>query len=149
MKDRYSVGIRRGNMIFSADYAFLDTDHPVIRKVRDNLLAGLAAQLHADIFIGDSFFNIYHAGSEARFHNHIQDVDRALGLEAQKFSLVYYVDVGDKAAEEPGILHLYDPDYAFDPQPGDVILFPSGSDHATSYSGVIDRMNIGINCYTY
>tara|TARA_Y100000588_G_C14223132_1_gene911948 strand:- start:1544 stop:1717 length:174 start_codon:yes stop_codon:yes gene_type:complete len=57
--------------------------------------------------------------------------------------------VGDKAADEPGILHLYDPDYAFDPQPGDVILFSSGSDHATSYSGVTDRMIIGINCYTY
>ena len=58
-------------MIFSTDYAFWDTDHPVIRKVRDNLLAGLAAQLHADIFIGDSFINIYHADSEARCHNHI------------------------------------------------------------------------------
>ncbi len=57
--------------------------------------------------------------------------------------------MGDKAADEPGILHLYDPDYAFDPQPGDVILFSSGSDHATSYSGVTDRMIIGINCYTY
>lgn len=149
VKDRYSAGIRRGNMAFSGDYAFLERDAPVVRALKRDLLAELSAQLHAEIYVGDSFFNIYHAGSEARYHDHIQDSDKRLGLEPQKFSLVYYVAVGDKTAAEPGVLKLYDPDHTVDPREGDVVLFPSSSRHSANYSGATDRIIIGVNCYTY
>ena len=148
-KDKYSSGIREGNVRFSENFRLFALDDPVIRKLRDDIVASVSALLDADVFVVDSFFNIYHAGSRVNRHNHIQDVDKDLGFAAQKYSMVYYVDAGDKTAAEPGILTLHDPDFAVDPQDGDILLFPSASDHSTSYSGATDRVIVGVNFYVF
>ncbi len=148
IKDNLSVGIRRGNMFFSADFRLLDHDIPVIRTLRGELLDSLSSLLGADIFVSDSFFNIYHAGSQAVRHRHIDSMDKALGLAMQKFSLVYYVDPGDTTGAEPGILKLFNPDYDLYPKEGDIALFPSATEHSASYDGASDRVILGLNFYT-
>jgi hypothetical protein len=149
IKVKLSVGVRQGNMCFSTDFKLLESGNPIIEKLKDDLVESLSSLLGADIFIVDFFFNIYLACSKAVRHNHIDDdMDNKLGFAAQKFSLVYYIDPGDKTAEEPGILKLYDPDFSIYPEAGDIVLFPSGTDHSASYSGAADRVVLGVNFYT-
>lgn len=147
VKDRYSAGIRAGNVRFSDNFKVLERDEPALCRLRDDLCDTLRSILGADVYFHDSFFNIYQAGSVVNRHDHIQDLDRTLNLGTLKYSLVYYVDAGDKTTSEPGILRLHDPDYLFDPQDGDIILFRSSSMHSTSYSGETDRIILGVNLF--
>ena len=66
----------------------------------------------SDVYIYDSFFNIYGAGAGIPSHTHLNklDEDKLLGLGDRKFSLVYYLSVGDQSCSEPGILKFYEPD---------------------------------------
>ncbi len=67
--------------------------------------------LKSDIYIYDSFFNILSAGGGTTPHAHLSTLDRNIGLDLgkQKYSLVYYLSVGDQNCREPGILKLYEP----------------------------------------
>ena len=62
--------------------------------------------------IFESFFNILRAGGGTIPHAHLSGLDKniALGLGKRKYSLVYYLSVGDQNCKEPGILKLYEPD---------------------------------------
>jgi tetratricopeptide (TPR) repeat protein len=145
---KLSAGIRVGNVRFSTDFELFELENPVIAEFKDALIGSLSSRMDAKIFVTDSFFNIYHAGSKAVRHNHIVALDETLGVAPQKFSLVYYIDPGDPTAEEPGVLELHDPEYSFCPKEGDIILFPSRTDHSASYSGASDRVILGVNFYT-
>jgi hypothetical protein len=65
----------------------------------------------SEVFIYDSFFNILGAGGGSTPHRHLNELDKIIGfnLDKQKYSLVYYLSVGDQDCSEPGILKLYDP----------------------------------------
>ena len=67
----------------------------------------------SEIYIKESFFNILKANSGTHIHNHISAFDRNFGYENQKFSLTYYLSIGDQEATEPGVLKLYDPERKF------------------------------------
>ena len=72
-----------------------------------------------------------------------------MGYEYQKFSLVYYLSVGDQKSSEPGILNLFDPKKEFLPSNGLLLIFPATQKHAATYNGKEDRIMIGVNFYSY
>jgi hypothetical protein len=76
------------------------------------------------------------------------DEDIALGLGKQKYSLVYYLSVGDQNCSEPGILKLYDPSEDILPCEGMITIFPADRLHSAFYGGKKDRVMIGVNFYS-
>ena len=54
--------------------------------------------VQSDIHIFDSFFNILNAGGGTTLYNHLNKLDRDVqfNLGKQKYSLVYYLSVGDQ-----------------------------------------------------
>lgn len=82
-------------------------------------------------------------------HHHLVAGERELcsELEVKKYSLVYYLKVGDQKSSNPGILKLYEPSKDILPKEGMVIIFPSDREHSTIYDGNKDRIIIGINFY--
>jgi len=103
--------------------------------------------VNSDIFIIESFFNILRTSSGLTSHNHINDFDTREGLTNKKYSLTYYLSVGDQKSSEPGILKIYDPIIEMLPSQGTIIIFPSNRQHSVFYNGKADRVMIGINFY--
>ena len=58
----------------------------------------------------DSFFNILGAGGGSVPHHHLNSFDKIFKLDKQKYSLTYYLSVGDQNCSEPGNLKVYDPE---------------------------------------
>ena len=104
--------------------------------------------VNSDIFIMESFFNIFETGSGIASHNHINKFDQIKGLIDQKFSLTYYLDVGDQNCDEPGTLKLYNPDEEILPSNGTIVIFPANRKHSAVYGGKTDRVMIGVNFYS-
>ena len=102
----------------------------------------------SDIFIMESFFNIFQTGSGIVFHNHLTNFDNTNGLLNQKFSLTYYLDIGDQNCSEPGTLKLQDPDKEILPSEGMIVIFPASRKHSATYGGEKDRVMIGVNFYS-
>jgi len=104
----------------------------------------------SDIYIYDSFSNILSAGGGTIPHNHITSLDKdiALGIGKKKYSLVYYLCVGDQNCSEPGILKLYDPSEDFLPHEGMIMIMPASRRHSAVYGGKTDRVMIGVNFYS-
>ena len=75
------------------------------------------------------------------------DNDHNFNLSIQKYSLVYYVSIGDQKCSKPGILKLYDPVENILPIEGMITIFPADRFHSVEYNGVKDRVIIGINFY--
>ena len=98
----------------------------------------------------DSFFNILRAGGGTTPHSHLTALDKdiALGLGKQKYSLVYYLSVGDQNCSEPGTLKLYHPSEDILPSEGMVVIIPAGRMHSAVYGGKTDRVMIGVNFYS-
>ena len=84
----------------------------------------------------DSFFTITSDGGGVNVHNHINklDQDPILKLGLQKFSLVYYLSVGDQSSSEPGLLKLYDPEEDILPSDGMIVIFPAERYHSAAYN---------------
>ena len=106
--------------------------------------------LKSDIYIYDSFFNILSAGGGTTPHAHLTTLDRniALDLGKQKYSLVYYLSVGDQNCSEPGILKLYEPGEDILPCEGMITIIPASRMHSAVYGGKTDRVMIGVNFYS-
>ena len=106
--------------------------------------------LKSDIYICDSFFNILNAGGGTTPHNHLSTLDRIIGLDIgkQKYSLVYYLSVGDQNSREPGILKLYEPSEDILPCEGMITIIPASRMHSAVYGGKTDRVMIGVNFYS-
>ena len=66
----------------------------------------------------------------------------------QKFSLTYYLDIGDQDCSEPGVLKLQDPNKEILPSEGMIVIFPASTMHSATYGGRKDRVMIGINFYS-
>ena len=89
-------------------------------------------------------------GAGVNRHNHIGDLDldSSLNLINQKFSLVYYLSIGDQDCSEPGNLKLYDPSENILPSEGKIVIFPADRYHSVVYNGEKDRIMISINFYS-
>ena len=132
----------------SSDYNLFDNDIPIIKNVANDLTNLIKKAVGSEIFIMESFFNIFKTGSGIVKHNHINYFDRNNNLISNKFSLVYYLSVGDQSGNEPGILKLYDPEIEILPTDGMIMIFPADRMHTAVYSGKTDRVMIGINFYS-
>ena len=102
----------------------------------------------SDIHIMESFFNILKDKSGSVPHTHISSFDKIYGLSAKKFSLVYYISIGDQDCMEPGIFKLKNPDDEILPSNGMVLIIPADRKHSAVYNGKEDRVMIGVNFYS-
>ena len=141
-------GPRYGNGRCSPDYNLFNIDCSVIKAVAHDLTNIMKLAVKSEIFVQDSFFNIY--GTEAGIapHRHVNLLDRDKNLKLEKYSLVYYVSVGDQGCSEPGILKFYDPDEEVLPLDGMIMIFPASRLHSAAYGGKTDRIMIGTNFYS-
>ncbi|MDG2473887.1 MAG: tetratricopeptide repeat protein [Paracoccaceae bacterium] len=139
-----------GNGRCSLDYNMFGEDRPILRTVENDLIGIMKQAVNAEVFVCDSFFNIYGAGAGIPPHTHLSELDKEknLRLSEQKFSLAYYLSVGDQNCSDPGILKLYDPDEDILPYEGMIVIFPADRRHSAIYNGKTDRVMIGINFYS-
>ncbi|GEM_PF-2079741 len=131
-------------------WQLFENAHPAIRRLSSSLRIIMEKAVQADIFIWDSFFTIFRRGGGTTPHNHLAksfDLDPALSLATRKYSLVYYIEVGDQDGLKPGILELYKPDKKILPTNGMVVIFPANRLHSAEYDGNQDRIIIGVNFY--
>ena len=130
-------------------FALLQNEAIVIKKAKHDFVKIMEEAVKAKIYIKESFFNIFKTGSGVRPHAHFSDFDKNMGYEYQKFSLVYYLSVGDHKSSEPGILNLYD--HKKENLTSNVLLliFPAIKKHAARYNCKDARIIICINCYRY
>lgn len=139
--------IRYGNGVCS-DYQLFQNNSTKLKEVEKNLIEIMQTAVNSDVFIFDSFFNILRKGSGLTSHNHINDFDKNENLINKKYSLTYYLSVGDQKCSEPGILKIYDPYLEILPSPGTIVIFPANRQHSVAYNGKTDRVMIGINFYS-
>ncbi|MBH67111.1 MAG: hypothetical protein CMM58_02040 [Rhodospirillaceae bacterium] len=144
---RGSAGIRKGGIRISADYTLLDHLNPAIQRFKTTITDLLSSVVSGPIYISESFFNIYQSTSDAGPHNHFEPLDEKLQLGPHKYSVVYYLQIGEQSATNPGILNLYTPDHSINPKAGDVVIFPAERLHSVFYNGTTDRIILGINFY--
>ena len=133
----------------TTDYRLFESDVTILQILEKDLINIMKQAVDSDIFIVDSFFNIYGPGSGAISHTHLGLFDINNGLINQKFSLVYYLSVGDQNCNEPGKLKLHDPDEEILPSDGMVVIIPSSRKHSVIYSGQTDRAVIAVNFYSH
>jgi tetratricopeptide (TPR) repeat protein len=141
---------RYGNGITSPDFNLFENAPPIIQKAAEDLTRIMMMALKSNIYIDDSFFNILKAGGGTKPHNHLNILDKniALDLGRQKYSLVYYLSVGDQSCSDPGILRLHEPSEEIFPCAGMIIIIPASRKHSASYNGKLDRVMIGVNFYS-
>ena len=96
----------------------------------------------------DSFLNIFGADSGTIPHKHISDFDKINNLINQKFSLTYYLSVGDQKCSDPGNLKVYEPSDEILLSDGMIVILPAFRNHSAVYNGKKDRVMIGVNFYS-
>ena len=140
-----SFGDTRGSK-----YDLFEDNHPIIQNLASDLNNILMETFNSDVFIKESFFSIFSAGGGTARHRHLEknDKDSTFSLAKQKYSLVYYLSVGDQDCTEPGILKFYDPSQEILPSKGLIIIFPADRYHSSFYGGNKDRVIVGVNFYT-
>ena len=125
-----------------------DDDHPVISKLSNDLEKICKKELGFNqFFVSDSFFNIFVSGSGQPPHRHLGIHDKNFNLISKKYSLVYYLDIGDQTSESPGILKLHKPEEEILPEKGMIVIIPADRYHSVSYLGNKKRIMIGVNFY--
>jgi len=141
---------RYGNGMVSPDFDLFKDSRSIIQKLAEDLTKIMMKALKSEIFIYDSFFNILSAGGGTIPHKHINNLDKdiALNLAKQKYSLVYYLSVGDQNCSEPGMLKLYEPSEDILPCEGMITIIPASRMHSAIYGGKTDRVMIGVNFYS-
>ena len=141
---------RYGAGRWSSNYLLFEDDLSIIQTVAEDLSIIMRQAVNSDIYVDDSFFNILGAGGGLIPRNHIGLVDRdpGLSLTNQKYSLVYYLSIGNQDSSEPGILKLYDPSEDILPCEGMITIFPANRNHSVVYGGEKDRVVIGVNFYS-
>ena len=142
-----TVDIRYGNGKCS-DYELFENNSSILNKVEKELTEIMSQAVKSEIFIIESFFNILRSGSGLTSHNHLNHFDESHKLTDKKYSLTYYLSVGDQNCNEPGILKLFDPEIKILPSPGTIVIFPAGRQHSATYGGKTDRVMIGVNFYS-
>ena len=131
-----------------SDFKLFKNNSSIIKTVEEDLISIMKKAVNSDIYIMDSFLNIYGAGSGTIPHKHISNFDKNQELINQKFSLTYYLDVGDQNCDEPGNLKLYNPDEEILLSDGKIAIIPASRIHSAAYGGKTDRVMIGVNFYS-
>ena len=141
---------RYGNGKCSPDFNLFQDSRSIIQNLAEHLTKIMMEAVKSDIYIYDSFFNILGAGGGSTPHKHIGklDKDSAFNLGEQKYSLVYYLSVGDQDCSEPGVLKLYEPSEDILPSEGMITIIPANRVHSAVYGGKTDRVMIGVNFYS-
>ena len=141
---------RFGDGKCSQDFELFATESPIIKSLAQDLTFIMKEAVNSDVYISESFFNIFGAGGGTTPHAHLGKLDqnKHLNFGKQKYSLVYYVSVGDQNCKDPGILKLYDPALDILPTEGMIAIFPAGRRHSSIYGGRPDRIMIGANFYS-
>ena len=132
----------------TTNYQLFKNDYSILKTVEKDLINIMKKALKSEIYIFESFYNILGVGGGSIPHHHISTLDTRRRLINQKFSLVYYLAVGDQNCKDPGILKLYEPDEEILPSEGLVAIFPGNRKHSSIYSGTTDRVMIGVNFYS-
>ena len=132
----------------TSDYNLFENDFSTIKIVEKDLINIMKEAVKSDIFIMESFFNIFQTKSGIISHNHVSAFDHNSGLLNQKYSLTYYLDIGDQNCSEPGVLKLEDPNKEILPSEGMILIFPASRKHSAVYNGKKDRVMIGVNFYS-
>ena len=140
--------VRFGNGKCSTNLKLFETKNEIIKSAAKDIKNIIKRIMGSDIYIAESFFNILGANSGTKPHKHLVPFDKSSGLEKQKYSLTYYLSVGDQNGKEPGILKLYEPDEKILPSDGTIVIIPSGRMHSAIYDGKKDRIMIGVNFYS-
>jgi tetratricopeptide (TPR) repeat protein len=138
---RHSVNFRLFEQASKDNYS-------IIKKAEKDLTTIMKQAVNSDIFIMDSFFNILNNGSGSNYHSHLSKFDRINKLVKQKYSLTYYLTIGDQNCSEPGILKMKNPDNEILPYKGMIMIFPASRSHSAIYNGKVDRVMIGVNFYS-
>ncbi len=138
---------RYGNGVCS-DFKLFDDTSPVIKKLSNDIEKVCKKELGLkQIVFCDSFFNIFISGSGQPSHFHIKMQDKHFNLAAKKYSLVYYLEIGDQDCEAPGILRLHEPEEDILPKKGMIIIIGAERFHSVVYRGNKKRVMIGVNFY--
>ena len=134
----------------SSGFNLFEDPSTIIQTLAADLTKIMMNAVNSEIYIYDSFCNILSAGGGTTPHNHINDSDKDIGFDLgkQKYSLQYYISVGDQNCSEPGVLKLYEPDEGIMPYEGMITIIPASRLHSAVYSGKIDRIMIGVNFYS-
>jgi len=141
---------RYGSGKCSSDFNLFRDSCSIIQKIAEDLTRIAMDAVKSEVFIYDSFFNILGAGGGSTPHRHLNELDKNIGfnLGKQKYSLVYYLSVGNQDCSEPGILKLYDPVEDILPVEGMIAIIPASRMHSAVYGGKTDRVMIGVNFYS-
>ena len=141
---------RYGKGRCSSDFNLFTDECAIIKTVAEDLTSIMRIAVQSEIYVEDSFFNILGAGAGSTPHMHLNTLDenKHLDLAKQKYSLVYYLSVGDQNCSDPGILKLYDPCEDILPCKGMIVIIPADRKHSAVYGGGKDRVMIGINFYS-
>jgi Flp pilus assembly protein TadD len=139
-----------GNGRCSLNYNLFEDPNPIMKTLESDLISIIKHAVKSEIHVIDSFFNIYGAGAGISPHTHLTNIDKKkyINLADQKYSLVYYLSIGDQDCSEPGILKLYDPVEDILPYKGMIVIFPAGRRHSAVYGGKKDRIVVGVNFYS-
>ena len=132
----------------TSNFQLFKNNISTINNVEKDLIDIMKKAVNSDIFIIESFFNIFRTGSGIVPHHHLNNFDRNFKLTKQKFSLTYYLNIGDQNCSEPGALKLQDPIKEILPKEGMILIFPASRKHSATYNGDKDRVMIGVNFYS-
>ena len=134
----------------SSEFNLLGDSSSIIQSLAADLTRIMMEAVKADVYIIDSFFNILSAGGGTTPHRHLSGLDKdiAFNLGKQKYSLQYYVSVGDQNCSEPGMLKLYEPAEGILPDEGMITIIPASRMHSAVYGGKTNRVMIGVNFYS-
>ena len=131
----------------SSDFNLFENNISIISKLKEDIINLLRTNLKSDIYIKDSFVTICKSGGGVKSHNHMLNFDKILKIDRRKLSLVYYISVGDQNCDKPGILKLNNPNEEILPHNEMILIFPADRNHSASYSGIKDRIIVGVNFY--
>ncbi len=133
----------------TSDYNLFENDNLILSNLKKDLINIIKNETKTNIFIIDSFFNILKAGGGSVPHHHLNNFDKTFKLDQQKYSLTYYLSIGDQDCDEPGIFRLYEPNEEILPSEGMIMIIPSSRKHSAVYEGKTDRIMIGLNFYIF
>jgi len=132
----------------TSNFFLFEEDSLIIKNLEKDLIKIMSEVVKSEVCVVDSFFNIINKGAGSKFHTHLVESDISYGLSKKKYSLQYYLSVGDQNCNEPGFFEMKDPDEKILPSNGMIIIIPSDRLHSAIYSGKADRVMIGVNFYS-
>ena len=132
----------------TTNYQLFENKNQNLNIIKQDLIKIMKEAVGSDIHIAESFLNILREDSGSFPHTHIMPFDKNNDLIKNKFSLVYYVSVGDQNSSKPGLFKLENPKEEILPKDGTIIIIPADRIHSAVYNGKKDRLMIGINFYS-